>query len=144
MEKPVALERVVPYPIEKVFALWLRPETFAEWFLPDPNVRLGKVSVDPRVGGQFLIEMIVGAQTLPHTGTYQKIVPNQAIEFTWHSGMTGDRDTLVKVSFEAQGKGTLMRLLHEGLATDESRKAHGQGWAQIMAAVEPFLSREIK
>jgi uncharacterized protein YndB with AHSA1/START domain len=142
MDKVVALERVVPFPIEKVFALWLRPETFAEWFLPDPNVRLGKVSVDPKVGGQFLIEMLVGVDTLPHTGTYKKIVTNQAIEFSWHSAMTGGEDTLVKVSFEVHGEGTLMRLVHEGLAEAGSREAHARGWTHIMSGVETFLSKD--
>jgi uncharacterized protein YndB with AHSA1/START domain len=142
MEKVVELERRLAYPVEKVFALWLDPQRFPQWFLPNPNVKLGRVQLEPKVGGHFLIEMIVGPDTLPHTGTFQKIVLNKAIAFTWHSGMTGDDDTLVEVSFEAQGQQTLVRLRHRGLATDESREAHAGGWAHILDGMAPFLSKQ--
>src|SRR5689334_12792061 len=112
MNKVVKIERQIPFPIERVFAAWLKPEKFAEWFLPDPEVKLGKVELDPKVGGKFLIEMIVGPKTLPHTGEYRAIVPNKTIAFTWHSGMTGEGETLVEVTFEPKNGQTLLTLRH--------------------------------
>jgi uncharacterized protein YndB with AHSA1/START domain len=140
MEKVVELERKMELPVEKVFALWLDPLRFPQWFLPDPHERLGRVQLDPKVGGHFLIEMILGPQTLPHTGTFRKIETNKAISFTWHSHMTGAQGSLVELEFESQGKQkSLLRLRHHDLDTIESREAHAKGWAQILGAIEVYL-----
>jgi uncharacterized protein YndB with AHSA1/START domain len=141
MENVVDLERKLEFPVEKVFALWLDPTRFPQWFLPDPHERLGQVHLDPKVGGHFSIEMILGPQILPHTGTYRKIVPNKAISFTWHSHMTGDQGSLVELSFESQGKQkSLLHLRHHDLDTPERREAHAKGWAQILGAIDTYLS----
>jgi uncharacterized protein YndB with AHSA1/START domain len=138
----VIVERVVAHPVERVFAVWLDGATFAEWFLPDPNVRLGRVQLDPREGGAFLIEMIVGGETLAHTGVYRRIVPNREIAFTWRSAMIGDGESLVEVTFEAKDDATLLRLRHTGLTFDEMRSAHRSGWTHILGGLDPFLSDE--
>jgi len=137
----VALERIIRHPVERVFAAWLDGATFAEWFLPDPAARIGRVELDARVGGDFLVEMIVDGRVLPHTGTYRAIEANRSLAFTWKSAETGDAENLVRVSFEARKGSTLLRLRHEGLPGGTSRERHAAGWANIVASLEPFLSR---
>jgi uncharacterized protein YndB with AHSA1/START domain len=140
MTHTAEVERMIPFPVEQVYALWLDAGSFAEWFLPDPNVKLGRVELDPRVGGSFLIEMHVGPNLLPHTGTYRTIVPNQALAFTWSSAATEGRETLVEVTFETRAAGTLLKLRHTELPDMNSRDAHHAGWASIVAGTEQFLS----
>jgi uncharacterized protein YndB with AHSA1/START domain len=138
----VEIERVVPHPVERVFGVWLDGATFAEWFLPDPNVRLGRVELDPREGGEFLIEMIVDGETLAHSGVYRRIVPNREITFSWSSAAVGEGESLVEVSFDAMANSTLIRLRHTGLPSDEMRTAHQSGWTHVLGGLEPFLSTE--
>jgi uncharacterized protein YndB with AHSA1/START domain len=143
MNKVVEIERRIRHPVERVYAAWLRPEMFPRWFLPDPKVTLGAVRVDARVGGSFLIEMIVEGQSLEHTGKYRKMVPNQELEFTWHSPMTGGTDSLVQVTFLASGVDTIIRLRHEFLPDADSRGAHASGWANILESLDAFLTAEV-
>ena len=140
MTPVVEIERQMPYPVDKVFAAWIEPEKFASWFLPDPNVRLGRVEADAREGGSFLIEMIVGPDTLPHTGTYRRVVANREIAFTWHSPATEGRETLVEVTFEAVGSGTRLTLRHSGLDDAVSRERHTMGWTNIVATLDSTLA----
>lgn len=142
MNRFVEVERVIPFPVEQVFSVWLNAESFAEWFLPDPEVRLGRVELEPRVGGSFLIEMVVGEVILPHTGTYISIVPDRAISFSWRSARTADRDSLVDVTFEPRGDGTLLRLRHSSLPDEASRDDHAAGWTNIVAGLDTYLSQE--
>jgi uncharacterized protein YndB with AHSA1/START domain len=141
MEKVIEVERKMELPVEKVFAVWLDPTSFPHWFLPDPHESLGKVELEPKVGGHFLIEMILGEHALPHTGSFRKIEHNKAISFTWKSHMTGSQGSLVELDFESQGKHKcLLRLRHHDLDTVESREAHAKGWAQILGAIDGYLS----
>ena len=138
--KVVELERLIPHPVERVFEAWLDPDTFAEWFLPDPAVRLGQVTADARVGGSFLIEMIVDGQVLVHTGVYRRIEHNRSLVFTWKSAMTGDTENVVEVWFDAREASTLLRLRHENLPNDESCERHAAGWAGIVHHLEQYLT----
>jgi uncharacterized protein YndB with AHSA1/START domain len=142
MTPSVDIERRMPYPVEQVFAAWVRPEQFARWFLPDPNVRLGRVEVDAREGGKFLIEMIVGGDTLAHTGTYRRVVENREIAFTWISGATAGNESLVEVRFESLAAHTLVKLRHTGLPSAESRDRHSAGWTNILSTLDSFISAD--
>lgn len=142
MTPAVEIERRMPYPVEQVFAAWVTPEKFARWFLPDPNVRLGRVEVDAREGGDFLIEMIVGSDTLAHTGMYRRVVRDQEIAFTWISGETGGKESLVEVRFESRHEHTLVKLRHTGLVSAESRERHAAGWTNILSTLDSFISAE--
>lgn len=142
MTPVVEIERRLPYPVTQVFAAWVTPEKFAHWFLPDPNVRLGRVEVDAREGGAFLIEMIVDPDTLAHTGRYRRIVRDQEIAFTWHSPATDGKESLVEVRFESGPAHTIVKLRHSGLVEAGSRAAHSAGWTNILATLDAFISTE--
>lgn len=139
MNKVLELERLVPFPVEKVFKIWTVPEKFSKWFLPGPDVSLGKVEADFREGGGFLIEMNVGGQILPHKGVYRRIVENKEIAFSWNSHMAVEADSLVEVTFEPRGDKTLLKLRHTGLSTEESRMAHAGGWGSILEGLEKYI-----
>lgn len=140
MEKAVEIRKLINHPVEKVYLAWTTPERFAKWFLPGPDVQLGAVRADLRVGGEFLIEMRVGEQSLPHVGVYQRLVQNKELVFTWKSAMTDGQDTLVEVQFEPMGSGrTMLTLRHTGLREEASSDAHRHGWTRIIDGIEPLL-----
>jgi uncharacterized protein YndB with AHSA1/START domain len=89
----LTVERVIPATPAVVFQAWLDPQALARFMCPAPGMTVGRVTVDPRVGGDFLIVMKTGDQEMPHHGTYQVIDPPHRLVFSWHSkhaGMTGD------------------------------------------------------
>jgi len=50
--------------------------------------------------------------------------------------MAGGEHTLVVVDFIEDGAGTLVRLTHSGLPSDESRGMHVHGWEVVLANLE--------
>ncbi|TGK08970.1 SRPBCC domain-containing protein [Leptospira fletcheri] len=135
----------------RLFRAWLKPDELARWFLccNEMGVGIGSVSMDPRPGGKFQIDMTLDGKVLPHTGEYKVIEEPTRLVFTWRSHMTGDQDTLVTVTFaalpeitvESEGKTirkpqTLVTLTHELLPTKELIEAHHRGWTNIIDGLE--------
>lgn len=132
----LVLERTIPAPPEVVFAAWLEPKALARFMCPSAGMTVGKVTTDPRVGGQFLIVMCVGERELPHQGVYEVIEPHRRLVFTWRSHHAGE-NSRVTLTFETQREGeTRLCLVHQGLDTPPARQAHRQGWTGILAALE--------
>lgn len=139
----------------RLFRAWLKAEEFSHWFLSGDPVELGSVSIDPRPGGRFHIDMLLDGKVLPHVGEYLVIEEPTKLVFTWRSHATGERDTLVTVTFTAlpavtdkNAKGTIQKpqtlvtLVHERLANDVETKMHQHGWTSILSGLERWQGRE--
>lgn len=65
------------------------------------------------------------------TGDYTKVVPDEAISFTWH-GKGEPAPTRVRVALRPDGEGTLVELTHKGVGTGKkwavSAEAIRRGW----------------
>ncbi|MDV6234789.1 SRPBCC domain-containing protein [Leptospira ellisii] len=48
----------------------MNPEEFSNWFLSGEGVGIESVSIDPRPGGRFRIDMSLDGNILPHEGEY--------------------------------------------------------------------------
>ncbi len=123
---------------ELVFRAWLEPEFFQSWFLP-PDTMLGTVEMEPRVGGNFRIDMHYKGKILPHHGQFRVIDSPEKLVFTWRSPATDDRETLVSITFDSisdqpgspQAGSTLITLIHEQLE-DAQLEPHSWGWTGIL------------
>lgn len=134
MTPDVRLERVVPGARRELFEAWLDPKALARFMTPAQNMSCGKVEVDRRVGGKFLITMILGGRELPHHGVYTEITPHERLAFTWLSHHAGP-GSHVHLTFTDAGEGmTRVTLEHYGLAPDKVGP-HTQGWTAIVAAL---------
>ena len=107
-------------PPESVFRFFTDPEQYVRW----KGVR---ADLDPRKGGRY--EVDVGPGTT--SGEFLEVDPPNRVVFTW--GWEGNDvvppgSTTVEVDLIPDGDGTLLRLVHRDIPTEEDRQQHGGGW----------------
>lgn len=123
MTEPDVLEVSVHIaaPPETVFPYFTDPTRYVQWMGID-------AALDPKPGGEYRVGMRGGVQA---SGVFLEIDPPRRVVFTW--GWTGDHPvppgtTRVVVTLSAVDGGTLVRLRHHGLPSDEQRTQHRGGW----------------
>jgi uncharacterized protein YndB with AHSA1/START domain len=129
----------------RLFRAWLDVRDFARWFIAGEGVSIESVNIDPRVGGAFRIDMSLNGELIPHEGVYVTIDEPSRLVFTWRSPKTGDRETLVTITFDpvastdanmpggvAAKPATLITLVHERLVDETERANHTRGWTSIL------------
>lgn len=81
-ELDLMLERVVPVPVERVWAAWTVPEQLMQWFTPQPWQTVA-CTIDLRPGGLFHTRMRgPDGQEFPGDGCYLEIVPQRRLVWT--------------------------------------------------------------
>lgn len=88
-----------------------------------------RAELDPRPGGRLRIEVESGTVA---AGEYREVDPPHRLVFSW--GWEGDEavppgSTMVEITVVPAGSGSLLRLRHLGLPTEENRQLHQAGWA---------------
>ncbi len=131
----IVVRRFIKADPTRVFQAWSHAGAMRLWMCPGP-VTQSEVELDFRVGGSFRITMASGASRWLHTGSYRVIDAPRRLVFTWRSAATEDTDTEVEVLFEPVNDGTEIILSHRGLRDRTRRVQHGNGWADILAALE--------
>jgi uncharacterized protein YndB with AHSA1/START domain len=115
------IQRVLPAPIERVWAALTRPEALAAWFWPprlDPAV-----TADPRPGGEYRI----AGTGMAVSGRYVEVDEPRRLVFTWR--WDGDTtESLVCIDLVAVADKTELTLVHDRLDGDEDRANHLTGW----------------
>lgn len=145
-QKVLKVEKKINADPTRLFQAWLNAEDFSRWFLSGEMIGIDSVTMDPRPGGKFLINMTLDGKILPHEGEYITIEEPHKLVFTWRSHATENRDTLVTVTFTdltnpGRSKGlkekpqTLVTLIHEELLNDIQIKMHNQGWTSILESL---------
>jgi uncharacterized protein YndB with AHSA1/START domain len=111
---------------ETVFDHFVDAEKMLRWMGVDGTL-------DARPGGVFKIEVTPGWIA---TGAFTEVDPPRLVAFTWgwEGGPVPPGSSLVRVTLEPDGAGTIVRLRHSGLPDEEMLGAHQDGW-------EHFLSR---
>jgi uncharacterized protein YndB with AHSA1/START domain len=126
------------------------PETIWQ-FLVDPAeaVRWMGVaaSLDPRVGGQYRVEVLPGDVAL---GEFVEVDPPRRLVHTWGwespSGSVLPGSTTVAFDLIPRDEGTLVRVTHSGLPQAAAADRHARGWAHYLprlAAVAAGVSPEV-
>jgi uncharacterized protein YndB with AHSA1/START domain len=129
--------------LEREIHISARPETIFSFFTdPEKLIRWKGIQaqLDVRPGGIYRVD-INGRDVA--RGEYVEIVPYTRIVFTW--GWEGEGSplppgtTTVEISLIPGESGTLVRLRHLGLPSDQ-RKVHADGWdfylSRLIQAVE--------
>jgi uncharacterized protein YndB with AHSA1/START domain len=121
----VAFQAVVPAPPQEVFRWFVRPELLVRWI--GINAQL-----DPQPGGRFRFEITDGQWC---SGRYLEVVPGRRVVVTWgwDSGAipVPPGSSTVTVDLLGHPEGTLVRLVHSGLAP-EARRLHAEGWSRFL------------
>lgn len=135
----VRLQRTVNAPPDEVFDAWTRPDLLTRWFAPAPAV-VGRVEVDPTVGGAWLIRMDAPEGVVyTAAGTYRVVDRPDRLVFTFDWQEEASRmgtESVVTVTFRAVDGGTELTLVHEGLPGADEVDGHGAGWTACLAQLE--------
>jgi len=140
----VALEitRVFDAPPERVFSLWSNPEHVKRWWHPN-GFATAAFEMDFREGGRYRYCIRRGTIDSWAHGVYREISAPDRLVFTfrWDSGdALHDADTLVTVTFKAQGDKTLLTFRQEPFASLERRDAHAIGWGQVLDSLAELIA----
>lgn len=106
-----------------------------------------RAELDPRPGGAYIVHL--NEQTRVR-GEYIEVDPPKRILLSWGWESTdqfpsGTRDippgsTIVEILFVPDGDGTIIRLLHRGLATSASVELTQSGWGLYLGRVDEAAS----
>ncbi|MEM1045473.1 MAG: SRPBCC domain-containing protein [Pseudomonadota bacterium] len=121
-----------------VYAAWTQPEIIARWWGPE-GLHLGVSSFDFSEGGHWRTEMC-GSEGQSHivAGIYRELDPPRRLVTTWAwetDGVAG-HESLLTVTFEPTGDGTLLTLVHENLPDEATAKSHEGGWTSSLNCLE--------
>jgi uncharacterized protein YndB with AHSA1/START domain len=129
MEKKtsITVQTTVEAPVEKVWNSWNTPEHITKWNSASEDWHTPKASNDLRVGGKFTATMAAkdGSMSFDFEGTYTKVKPNEAIEYTIADGRA------VKIKFDASGNKTHITETFEAENENPIEMQRG-GWQAIM------------
>ena len=123
-------EVFVDAPPTKVFDYWTDEKKMQQWFAPPAHDC--EVRFEPRVGGKLFVNMIDKNGPCHHNGVVKEFDRPRKLVFTWVSVNTQNRETIVTVTFTPEKGGTMVRLRHDGLPTQQLADMHNKGWSEIL------------
>jgi uncharacterized protein YndB with AHSA1/START domain len=123
--------------VEREVHIDASPETVFEFFTdPVKMVRWkgAQATLDPRPGGVYRVQM---NEQMMAIGEYVELDPPHRVVFTfgWKGDYAGTApgSSTVEVTLTPAGDGTLVRLVHRGLPTQDAAAAHGDGWDMYLS-----------
>jgi len=140
----VTVRKTVKAPVEKAYKAWTEPEQIVKWFGCDRVTNI-RVVQDFRVGGEYRIvgESCQGGGDMAVYGTYEEIVQNKKLVYTWSNESVEfpAQNTVVSVEFIARDDNTTEILLeHTRFASENSKLGHNQGWEQSLEKFANFVA----
>lgn len=137
----LVVTRRLSAPPEDVFDAWLDAGMMSRWMCPG-DVQRADVTIDPRVGGTFSIDMVGPTATHPHRGEYLVLDRPRQLSFTWTSNATKQKSSVVTIDLSPAPDGTTELVLrHRGLPDEQSAGNHQMGWASIVEKLDSVLVR---
>lgn len=108
----------------------------------DPKAR---VVFEPRAGGA-VVEIASNGER--HAwGTLTEWAPPHALAMTWHPAQPTDQATRLRITFEAVGSGTEVRVRHDGweargAASEAARHEYDRGWPIVLQGLARLAERQ--
>jgi uncharacterized protein YndB with AHSA1/START domain len=129
-------------PREVVFASWTDPDQVARWWAPEGfEIPLESVTIEPRVGGRFELEMVEtsGSARYSFRAELVELVEPELIVIRGEPiPETGIEGTFTRVTFEAESAGTRMTVTSGPYAPEERENAQ-TGWDELVVNLERVL-----
>ncbi len=124
----------------EVWRAWTDPKLLTRWFGPE-NVETIEAELDPQVGGVYRIVMLENTgQSHQVSGSYQEVVENERLVFSWSWVTTPERVSRVIVTLKPEGDETILTLLHEKLFDEQAVKGHTHGWTGSLVKLEELFA----
>ena len=143
-EHTLRLERRFAAAPARVFRAFTDPAELKKWWGPE-GFTTPEATLDVRVGGAYALIMKAPSGKLHHVaGTFRAVEPAKRLVYTWawREGGYAGVPTLVTLEFVADGKGTLLRLTHEGMTSAAMADDHNGGWSGCLARLERLCKGE--
>ena len=123
----ITVETAVKAPIEKVWESWNNPADIKQWNAPQDDWHTTRSDVDLREGGKFSARMEAkdGSMGFDFEGTYTRIVPGKAIDFSMSDGRE------VQVEFHDAPGGVLVIETFDA-ESENPMEMQRQGWQAIL------------
>jgi uncharacterized protein YndB with AHSA1/START domain len=136
------VRRILNAPVAAVYAAWTDEKQVSQWMAPSDAFGPTEATLDVRVGGRYRIVMHdADGETHRVSGTYQEVVPNRRLVYTWAWESTPERESRVTVEFRPSGEGTELLLTHDRFFDTEARDKHNHGWQGCLDRFTRYLSR---
>lgn len=141
-DRALTITRLLDAPSALVFRLWTQPEHLVRWWGPR-DFTVPSCRMDVRPGGSYRIRIRSG-DGKDHTmqGVYREVVAPERLAFTFawldEQGTPG-HETLVTVTFAAEGARTRMTLHQAEFETADDRVCHENGWSQSLDRLAAYL-----
>jgi len=124
----VKLTRTISAAPGEVFERWLDPTCPGT-----PWSEADKLILDPKMDGLFFFRSHKKeGEGKPHYGRFTVLDPPSKVQYTWMPPNTGGLESLVTVTFQPEGDGTLLTLRHSNLPDDELGHSHRAGWDHFL------------
>ncbi len=141
---PVIIERVLPAPLEKVFAFVTQQEYLSRWW-GHGDIATTNENADFTKLGSWFVEMHDSqGKRYKISGQVTKVQAPNLVAFTW--GWHDDTDqrgeeSHVMIELEAiDDDKTRLVLNHRGLSTPGARQGHTAGWTSFLQKLEDGLA----
>lgn len=128
--RTLSLGRLIPAPIELVFAALRRGAHLVHWWPTEHPVQWGH---DLRPGGRYHARHPSCADGVH--GTYTHVTPPHRLVLTWlRTDAAGDIwcDTMVAITCAEAGPNTLLQVEQTAFQTEAHRDAHATAWAHCL------------
>jgi uncharacterized protein YndB with AHSA1/START domain len=130
---PVEVERRIAASPSTVFSYLTDPAKFVMW--------MGSgAELDPRPGGRYRIEVDPASVAI---GEYIEVDPPHRLVMTWgwdKHPTVPPGSTTVEITLTPDGQGTLLKLRHTGLETNDDQRSHGDGWVHYVGRLQSVLN----
>ena len=136
----LVIERRFSADAETVFAYVTQTGHLLEWWGPE-GMAVTEHDLDLSRPGPW-VSTIVNAEGGTHkvSGVVIAVDPPRSVEFTWGWHDAEDKrghDSCVRFEVRpGEGGGSHFRLVHTGLADDESAEGHSRGWTSTLKKLE--------
>lgn len=104
--------------------------------------RCTEFSADVRAGGKWHSSG-TGPDGSPFnvTGEYLEVDPPRLLVHSWVASWTGDAKTTVRWELESKDGGTLLRVVHCGLAAYPGIGGSYRGWPRMLGWIQALLEK---
>jgi uncharacterized protein YndB with AHSA1/START domain len=138
------IHRTFGAPAARVFKAWTEREFLMRWMCPE-GFKVIFFDIDAKAGGAWRSCMQDGeGNKYVHFGVFREIKSPERLVFThgWEQNhLEKERhETVITVTFKAEGNKTHMTFRHSGLPSAEARDSHHGGWSGAFQHLAEVLS----
>ena len=133
---------------QRVYESCTDPSLVAQWFSPE-RLDVEEIEIDLRIGGRFGVRMAGAEGVYAVEGRYVDIQQAKRLSMTWMWRETppgvdlGQGSSLVTFSFEPDGGGTQLTLVHERIRSEVIAADHREGWTEAFIKLERLLGKQL-